>query len=149
MTTAESSSSTSDERSMAALAHFFGLIAALIVWAVQKDKSPFVRFQSLQSLAFEAIAILVNMVLMICLFGVMFVGAFGILFASINSASSPDNVDPLFVLPMMFPFATFSCFIPMTLVYFIVRLIATVSVASGHDFRYPWLGKWLEKFLEK
>ncbi len=147
--TAESSSPTPDERAMAAVAHFFGLIAALIVWAVQKDKSPFVRFQALQSLAFEAIAISVNMILMICLMGVMFIGTFGILFASINSTASPDNISPLFLMPMMFLFTTFSCFIPMALIYFIVRLIATVSVASGRDFRYPWLGKWLEKFLEK
>jgi len=35
----ETVNTTSDERVMAALSHFFGLIAAVIVWATQKDRS--------------------------------------------------------------------------------------------------------------
>jgi uncharacterized Tic20 family protein len=140
---------TSDERTLAALAHFFGIIGALIVWVLQKDKSPFVRFQSLQSLVFEALIIALNMVLMMCLFGAMFFGVFGAFIASINHLHSQGDVGPWMMLPVAFPFLMFSCFLPISLVIFIARIVATVSVASGQDFRYPWIGRWLEKALDK
>ena len=47
MTTSEMTEISSDDRIMAALAHFLGLFGALIIWATQKDKSRFVKFQAL------------------------------------------------------------------------------------------------------
>ena len=58
---------TSDERVMAALAHFFGLIAALIVWVLNKDKSRFVRFQALQALALDGLWMVLSLGLTTCL----------------------------------------------------------------------------------
>lgn len=48
MEAAASPETSSDERLMAAVSHLFGLLVAIIVWATQKEKSIFVRFQAVQ-----------------------------------------------------------------------------------------------------
>ena len=138
---------TSDERMMSALAHFFGVIAALIIWAVQKDKSRFVRFQAAQAMAFDFTVMLFMGVLFFCLFGVMFLGVFGGVFAAVNNSTSPDRLSPFMLFPIMFPFLTFTCILPFSLALLITRVVATVSVLIGNDFRYPFLGAQVEKFL--
>lgn len=140
---------TSDERMMSALAHFFGIIAALIIWAVQKDKSRFVRFQAAQAMAFDVAVTLFLGVLFFCLFGVMFLGIFGGVLAAVNSSSSSDHLSPFMLFPMLFPFLTFTCILPFSLALLITRVVATVSVLNGNDFRYPFLGAQVEKFLAR
>jgi hypothetical protein len=36
---------------------------------------------------------------------------------------------------------------PVMLVMLGGRIVAAVQTFSGKDFRYPWLGEWLEKRL--
>jgi len=140
-------SPTSDERMMAALAHFFGTLGALIVWLMQKDKSRFVRFQAVQALAFHFIVMVVMIVLFVCLFGVMFIGMFGTMFAAFNNSTSPENLSPLMMFPFMFPALIFTCIFPFSLALLITQIVAAVSVLSGNNFRYPFLGAQVEKFL--
>lgn len=137
----------SDERMMAALAHFFGIIGSLIIYVMQKDKSRFVRFQASQALAFDLITMLFMFVLFFCLFGVMFLGMFGTIFAGVNSAAQSENVSWLMVLPMIFPFLMFTCIFPFSIALFVARIIATISVLNGNNFHYPWLGTKVENFL--
>jgi uncharacterized Tic20 family protein len=55
----ESLNPTQDERVMAALAQisvlvpFLGVVAPIVIWVTQKDKSRYVAFQSLQAVAFQ------------------------------------------------------------------------------------------------
>ena len=140
-------SPTSDERMMAALAHFFGTLGALIVWLMQKDKSRFVRFQAVQALAFHFIVMVIMIVLFVCLFGVMFIGMFGTMFAALNNSTSPENLSPFMMFPIMFPTLIFTCIFPFSLALLIIQIVAAVSVLSGNDFRYPFLGAQVEKFL--
>ena len=48
-----------DERIMAALSHatallpFMGVIAPIVIWVTQKDKSQYVAFQALQAMAYQ------------------------------------------------------------------------------------------------
>ena len=140
-------SPTSDERMMGALAHFFGIIGSMIIYLVQKDKSRFVRFQAAQALAFDLIVMLAMFVVFFCLFGVVFIGMFGTMFAGLNSAAQSENFSWLMVLPVVFPFTVFTCIFPFSLSILIARIAATVSVFSGRDFRYPFLGAKVEQFL--
>ncbi len=140
-------SPTSDERTMAALAHFFGAIAALIIWALQKDKSSFVRFQAVQALAFGAAASLLALVLSTCLTGVMLVGMFAAMYSALNDSTSPESFARVMVLPFMFAPAMFVCIFPVSLAILIARVTAAISVISGKDFHYPILGAKVEKFL--
>jgi uncharacterized Tic20 family protein len=137
----------SDERMMGALAHFFGIIGALIIWAIQKDKSRFVRFQAAQALAFDLITTLLMFVFVFCSMGVMFIGMFGTIIAAANSNPSPDSFGPFMVFPFMFPWLMFACIFPFAIALFVARIVATISVLNGNNFRYLWLGTKVENFL--
>jgi uncharacterized Tic20 family protein len=137
---------TSDERILAGIAHLFGILVALIVWASQKEKSRFVHFQAVQAIAFDAVAILVSLILSVCLTGSMVVGMFGGLYY-LGSQSSPGDIEWLFVFQPLMMFLFFICLMPYSLLLWMVRLIATVSVIQGKDFRYPLMGKQVERFL--
>jgi len=72
---------TSDEKLMAMLSHlsvlFGGMILPIILWAVQKDKSKFVRYHSLQAIFFHiayAGIIIILVVVMVIVFAVFGVG---------------------------------------------------------------------------
>jgi uncharacterized Tic20 family protein len=138
---------TSDERMMGALAHFFGLIGALIIWAIQKDKSRFVRFQAAQALAFDFVTMLLTLVVFFCSFGAMFIGMFGTIFAAANSSASSETVSPFMMFPFMFPWLMFACIFPFSIALFVARIVAAISVLNGNNFRYPWLGAKVENFL--
>lgn len=138
---------TSDERMMAALAHFLGLIGSLIIWAIQKDKSRFVRFQAAQALAFDLITMLLMFVVFFCFFSMMFIGVFATVFTTLNNIAQPDNVSWLMAFPALLPFGLFTLISPFSIALLVVRLIAAISVLNGNHFRYPWLGAKVENFL--
>jgi uncharacterized Tic20 family protein len=144
----ESLSLTSDEKLMGAVAHIFGPVAALIVWATQKDGSRFVKFQSLQALIFDLFIILTTMVLFFCFFGVIFLGMFASIFAAVENASSSNDFGMFFAFPFIFPFAMMLCTTPVSMIILAFRLVAGVSILNGRDYRYPLAGKWLENFLK-
>lgn len=138
---------TQDEKLMSAIAYFFGIFGALFVWMLQKDKSRFVRFHAAQALAFDFLVMGLGFVVFFCIFGIMFAGVLGAIFIAANS-SSPSDAFPVFMMfPAFMPFMILACVFPSAFIFMIVRLIAAVSVLSGRDFRYPWLGTQVEKFL--
>jgi hypothetical protein len=51
----ESLAPASNECIFAAISHFFGWLDAVIVWDTYKDRSPLMRFQSIQALALDQI----------------------------------------------------------------------------------------------
>ena len=139
---------SSDEKLMGALPHLFGLLVAVVVWMLQKDKSRFVKFQALQALAFDVIVMIAMGLVFSCLFGVMFLGMFGSIFMTAKTASSPDAMGPLFFLPFMLPFTTFACIFPFSFLLLVLRIIAAVSILNGRNYHYPILGNWLDNFLD-
>jgi uncharacterized Tic20 family protein len=143
---------TSDESLLAAISHFFGLLVSLIVWATQKDKSRYVRFQAVQAMAFD----LVVSVIVLLAVGCMIVLIFGVLalgigdFALIGSQSNP-TVEPFRVLISMMtaiPLLIPCIMVPVIGIIFLARLIATIQTFQGKDFHYPWLGRLVEQFHE-
>lgn len=141
---------TSDEKLMGALAHFFGPLVAIIIWITQKEKSRFVKFQALQALAFDMALFLVTGVTSLCMFGAIFLGMSATMFGAFNTSSAPEEVIPIFFMaPFMFPFLTFACILPFSLLITAVRLIASVSILNGRNYQYPLLGKWAENFLKE
>ncbi len=139
---------TSDEKLMSALAHFFGLFVALVVWALQKEKSRFVRFQALQALAFDGVVALFSMAVSLCLCALMFAGIFISAFSAVNSPGLSQNAGNMILLSSMLPALLFACMLPYSFVLLAIRSIAALSVLSGRDFHYPALGKRVESFLE-
>ena len=146
-------SPTSDEKILAALSHLLGPAIALIIWVTQKDKSPFVRFQAAQAMAFD---------LTLVLFGVLAVGGamlfvfcssiIGVIAAAAAPTPNGDSSSPLallFLLPAMMPLCIGPLIIIFALGMVAARFFAAISVFQGDNFHYPWLGKRVERFLAK
>lgn len=141
-------SPTSDEKLMSALAHFFGTLAALIVWALQKDKSRFVKFQALQALTFDFTVTTLLGIVFSCFFTLALLGMSGSMFVFMEHAASTQDFEWAFALPFLFQPMIFACIFPFSLLLTLIRLVASISVLNGREFRYPILGPWLERFLE-
>lgn len=139
---------TSDEKLMGGVAHIFGPLVAIIVWATQKNKSRFIRFQALQALAFDFFIVVLTGIFFICLFGFAFLGIFGTMFATAGNAPSTHDFSMFFLLPFTFPLLIFACVTPLSIGILVLRLMAGVSVLNGRNYHYPLLGKWLENFLD-
>jgi uncharacterized Tic20 family protein len=140
-----------DDKILAGLSHLLGPIIALIIWATQKDKSPFVRFQAVQAMAFDATLVLLGvlgaggaMLFVFCS------SITGVIAAAAAPTPSGDSVSPLtflFLLPAMMPLCIGPLIIILALGMVGVRIFAAVSVFQGNNFHYPWLGKRVERFL--
>jgi uncharacterized Tic20 family protein len=105
---------TSDERTMAMLAHLLGLFASflgpLIIYLVKKDESPFVRDQAGEAL---------NFAITVAIFSTAYViVSFILLFVLVG-----------FVLFLLLPF--------LLIGVAVLHIIAAVSANRGEYYRYP------------
>jgi uncharacterized Tic20 family protein len=143
---------TQDERIMAAVSHvtviwpMVGMIGPLVIWGTQREKSPFVGFQALQAAAYQLILILGGLVAGVC----YMCSFFSFPFTALLTAPFDEEA------VLCFPFLTFSCtfgllFLLMLLwlAYIGYGIFGAVSVLQGKDFRYVFLGPWLERYLEQ
>lgn len=143
---------SSDESLFAAISHFFGLLVALIVWATQKDKSRYVRFQTIQAMTFDVITFaiitfviggLIVVILVLLALGIGDIALLG------NQNPTAEPVRVFLSLMAALPFVIPCVLIPVVGGIFIARLIATIQTFQGKDFRYPWLGALVERAMGK
>ena len=138
---------TSDERTMAMLAHgcailnlfagIGGLIAALVIWMTQKEKSAWVAFHALQSLIFQAAVIIITVVVV----GGVWVVGFVISFATIGIGTVVAV--PVMILVFFGGFA-------MVGAGTVYCLYGAYQVYQGWECRYLWIGDWVQRrFLGK
>jgi uncharacterized Tic20 family protein len=122
-----------------------GLIGSLIIWGTQREKSEFLAFQALQAAAYQFLLLLA-----------------GLLAGALYTCSILVPVTTLFFAPfgdgtaLCFTFLTFSCTFGLLflvllawLAYVGYGLFGALSVLQGRDFRYVFLGPWLERYLEQ
>jgi uncharacterized Tic20 family protein len=138
-----------EEKTLAALAHgsillglltsgIGGIVGALVIWLVQKEKSAYVAFQALQALIYQAVVMVVTIVAWCCWGAVWMLMLLPPLFAN------PDayQVTP----PPGLWFGMFLMVAPLgiwalTILY---GLWGAVRCLGGHDFRYPIIANWLD-----
>ncbi len=142
---------TQDEGLLAGIAHLFGWLVALIVWATQKDKSRYVRFQSIQAMAYDVIVyvVLLSIIIVIVLLAVgivaVGVGDIAVFGSQNNPAALPVRSVVAFLTAT--PLLLACVLLPAIIITFVIRLIATIQTIQGKNFYYPWLGKWVESKL--
>ena len=148
----EAGSPTQDERVMAAVAHatiifsVVGLIGPLVIWGMQREKSPFLAFQALQAAAYQFLLLLGGLAagaLYMCSFLSMPVTAL---------LSAPFDEGAAVCLPLLGFSCTFGIFFLLMfawLAYVGYGLFGALSVLQGTDFRYAFLGPRLESYLEE
>lgn len=138
---------SSDEIVMSALAHgsvllsFFGPIGPILVWISQRKRSSYAAFHALQALGYQMAFFWIGtaVALLLVIFWML-------LFLPEMIAAVEANPENAFA-----PLAFQSGFMLMNAsifgIYFIGGAAGAVTCMLKKDFRYPWLGKRLEKYL--
>jgi len=149
-----SSAPAQNDKIMAALAHvsailpFMGVIAPIVIWATQKDKSEFVAFQALQAIAYQLIMIFAWFVGMGC-----YMFSFFSMFLTIPFSGSGGEVDPtiapFFMAGVFIPFIIFGAIFIGGAIFIIYGIVAAVMTFQGKNFHYIVIGKQLARYLEK
>ena len=141
---------TQNDRIMAALAHvtvilpMMGVIAPIVIWVTQKEKSESIAFQALQAVVYQLTLILIGFVGMAC-YMCSFFGIF--IFMIPFSTGDAPNGFPIEALGVFFPFLIMAALMFVGLIYIIYGLVGAVQVLRGKDFRYILIGRWLERYL--
>ena len=136
-----------DERMLAALAHlsailpYLGVIAPIIIYATQREKSRYVAFQSLQAVVYQVVMLLLWLLVFLCYFLVFF----GALFPSMARGANPNNMDAA----MIWPFLLICLVFVVWIAYGIYALVAAYLTFQGRDFRYVLIGDWTERMMNR
>ena len=147
---------SSNEKILAALEHgsvimaFLGPIIPVIIWSTQRKKSARLRFQSMQAFIYQIIALVVYMlgmaVYMVFFFGMFLLLILGGTSGADNAIRGPGAILLTVFLGLMFLFwMIFTIGMPF---YTLLAGWAGFRVLCGHHFRYPILGKMIEKRIE-
>jgi uncharacterized Tic20 family protein len=131
-----------DERTWATLAHasallnifsgMGGLIAALVIWLTQREKSAWVAFHALQSLIFQTAVTAITVLVV----GVVWVVGFIVSFATVGFGTIVAV--PVMILVFFAGFAMIAAGIGYS-------LYGAYQLNQGRDFRYKWIGDWVQQ----
>jgi uncharacterized Tic20 family protein len=155
MTIEQQTIPSQNDKIMAALAHisailpFMGVIAPIIIWTTQKDKSEYVAFQALQAVAYQLLMILTWFIGMGCYMLSFFTMFLSIPFAGSNGSDIDPSIAPLFALGFMIPFIIFGAIFIGGALFILYGLIGAIQVFQGKDFRYAIIGNRLATYLQK
>lgn len=155
MTTDQVTTPSQNDKIMAALAHvsallpFMGVIAPIVIWVTQKDKSEYVAFQALQAVVYQLVMILAWFVSMGCYMLSFFSTFFTIPFAGSNGGEVDPAVAPFLMLGFLIPFLIFGAMFVGGAGFVIYGLVGALQVFLGKDFRYLIIGNRLANYLKK
>ena len=144
MTDIDSLTPTQDDRVMAALSHIsailpmMGVVAPIVIWVTQKDKSKYVAFQSLQALAFQLTMILAWFIGMGCYMLSIFSTVFTLPFA--DTSRPPGAI--LIALLIIGVISIGGIF------YVVYGIVGAVKAFQGRPFRYLIIGNRVERFMQ-
>lgn len=155
MTAEQHSIPSQNDKIMAALAHisvllpFMGVIAPIVIWATQKDKSEYVAFQALQAVAYQLLMIVAWFVGMACYMLSFFGTFFTIPLAGAAGGEVDPSVAPIFMLGFLIPFLVFGGMFLGGALFVVYGVIGAIQVFQGKDFRYIVVGNRLANYLQK
>jgi uncharacterized Tic20 family protein len=132
---------TSDERQLAGLAHLTGLFFALLIWAMQKDRSPFVRYQAMQAVAFDALSMIFFIGLSVVLAGAMILLPFLLVIVADSQGTLNSLPDWVTLVPGLLPLGLVGVMLMFFALWMGVRLWAAISCINGRSFHYPLVGR--------
>lgn len=135
----------SDEKLMSILSHLailipnIGILAPIVIWLTQKEKSKFVRYHAVQAIFFQ---LLFFILLMLSLFIGIILMAISLIFANVSSGGEPGT---FFWVSM----GIMNLYFPLWFFFSIYAIIAAVKSYRGKIFRYLIIGKIVEKRVYK
>ena len=136
---------TLEGRILAGVAHAsivvqgLGILVGVVLYVTQREKSRWVAFQALQAAVYQLLAMIAVVVLWF-VWGIFYAISF------IPIMNLPENAAP----PPIFWVGISSMVIPMLIMVIIglIGLWAGLRAFQGHDFRYPLIGGWLERYMQ-
>lgn len=135
-----------NERIAAALAHgliianWMGIIAAALIWLLEKEKSKYVAFQALQAVAYQFLGLLFWMAGLFCYMATLF-GGIG-LAALLNPQGEGDGIIAFFSLA---PICALFLLWGLLIIY---GLYGAYASLLGRDFRYLVVGPLVERYIK-
>ena len=135
---------------MAMLSHlsilFGGIILPIILWAVQKDKSKFIRYHSLQAIFFH---IAYGVILAVIVVGIVLAAViFGVGFGTMSRGHhGSDGAFPAIMMIMMFAF--YGVFFISIFAAVGYEVYIAIKAYQGSYIKIPVIGKlFIRKFTE-
>lgn len=134
-----------------AILQLWGMIIPLIVWFSQKDRSIKLRFQAMQAMLYQLIAMIIYMASMAAYMGSFFLMFAGMAILGFDNPSPPsnENMPPLLGITLFIFLAVIAIVILVMMVggpiYILVAGIASILTVRGRDFHYPILGNLIAK----
>jgi len=136
---------SSEGKLMSLLAHLsivipnIGIIAPVIIWVTQKDKSKFVRFNAIQAIFFQ-------LVFFVLLMLSIFIGLI-LMFISLPLITKNPDAAPgaLFWVSI----GVMNLYFPLWLIFAIYAVVAAVKSFKGRIFRYLIIGRIIERRIYK
>lgn len=138
-------------RWVAAMGHFsilialWGMLAPLTAWMLQGRNSPFLKFQSIQTLVFQALTTILYFV-----GAVLYVFGISLLVFSLGAMGGQDFNSPtgivsaILLIVILLVAAALILFVPLL---HILGQWAGYRVLKGENYRYPLIGKLVERWL--
>jgi uncharacterized Tic20 family protein len=142
-----------EDRWVTSMGHFaviialWGMVAPLSAWALQGKRSLFLKFQSIQTLVFQAS----TMLLYVVAGGVYMFGFFALLITTgFGQAVSFEEPGGMIGLVILLISSLVAIVIVMTVPLFhILGQWAGYRILKGDNYRYPIVGRMVEKQLAK
>jgi uncharacterized Tic20 family protein len=134
-----SEESSFEEKFMSLLSHLsilipnIGIIAPIIIFVTQKDKSRFVKFHSIQAIFFQ-------LILMVVMMASIFTGII-LMIVSIPWTAMDSQPGTLFFVSMIIMFLYF----PLWLVFGVYAVVAAVKSFKSELFKYVLIGKIVKR----
>jgi uncharacterized Tic20 family protein len=143
---------TSEERTLAAIAHVFGFVVALIIYLTQKDKSRFLRFQAMQAVAFDVAVFVVVFAAIGCLMAFLLLGGLLGTAGFAASAAAPEEASGalgafFLSLTIIIPIAANCIVFALVLAVLVLRVVAAVNVYQGRNYHHPFIGDRVEMMV--
>ena len=115
-----------------------GIVAALVIWATQKDKSPYAAAQALQSMVYQGVTFVISMMVWCC-WGILYTVM--IMVPLIGNPAAYEATPPagmwVGLALMIVPLGLWALMI-------VYGLVGAVRCLGGHDFKYAVIGNWLD-----
>ena len=126
---------------LSALAFGMGILLPVIGWSEQRRKSKYASFQCLQALGYQSLGYtvwLLSILLIAVLLSFIVIFAAGI---TAENETTSAGISAVFGIVLGFIMAGFLG------IYLLLPLIAAIACGMGKDFRYPFMGNRLAKYL--
>jgi uncharacterized Tic20 family protein len=152
MTDLQPPTPTPDERVLAALSHvsvllpLVGVIAPIVIWVTQREKSKYVAFQSLQAMVYQ-LTIIVGWILSWGCYMCSFLGIFAGMFLGAATETTGSG-ETIAIISSLLPLLVIGVIMLLGFILMIYGVVGAVMAFQGKPFRYIIIGERVERFMQ-